>query len=103
MSTQTTAPNSINDIPSTYWGWVKYRYHEEDKEKFEKAKQAVLKWLNACPDEVIRQFVNQVWRFVDAYQLGLSGKAAEWAVRIQKGHSCPSESTMRALEKCREA
>jgi hypothetical protein len=81
-----------------YWGWVKYRYREEEKAKFEDAKAAALKWLNACPDEVIRRFINRSWRFMDAYRHGLKGKAAEWAVRKQKGHRCTSETAMLALE-----
>jgi hypothetical protein len=81
-----------------YWGWVKYRYREEEKKKFEQAKQAAIKWLNACPNEVIRRFINRAWRFMDAYRLGLTGKAADWAVKKQKGHRCASETAMAALE-----
>jgi hypothetical protein len=81
-----------------YSGWVKYRYREEEKENFEQAKQVAIKWLNACPDGVIRRFINLAWKFMDGYRLGLTGKAADWAVKTQKGHRCASETSMAALE-----
>ncbi|KAF7371742.1 hypothetical protein MVEN_00030700 [Mycena venus] len=82
-----------------YWGWCKYRYREIPKDgPFEKSKQAALKCLDACPTEVIRRFVNRSWRFMDAYRKGLSGKAADWAVKTQKGHRSVSEGAMVALE-----
>ncbi|KAI9568516.1 hypothetical protein HD554DRAFT_2204973 [Boletus coccyginus] len=49
---------------SPYWGWCKYCYRE----------------LDACPTDIIHQFINQSWHFMSAYRLGLTGKAAEWAV-----------------------
>jgi hypothetical protein len=36
-----------------YWGWAKYRYREVPKEGFAQAKELTMKWLDACPDEVI--------------------------------------------------
>ena len=36
-----------------YWGWCKYRYCEEDKKDFQAAKDAAVKYLNACPTDVI--------------------------------------------------
>lgn len=38
-----------------------------------------------CSLNVIRRFINRSWRFMDAYRVPLSGKAAAWAVRKQKG------------------
>ena len=73
-----------------YWGWCKYRYCEAEKKTFQDAKNAALLYLNACPTEVIRRFINQSWgdswHFMSAYRLGLTGRAAEWAVRKQKQH-----------------
>ncbi|THU75174.1 hypothetical protein K435DRAFT_556894, partial [Dendrothele bispora CBS 962.96] len=40
-----------------YWGWVKYRYREEDKPKFEDAKEVAARWLDACPLETICGFI----------------------------------------------
>jgi S-adenosylmethionine synthetase len=52
--------------------------------QFQDAKEAVQKYLSACPTEVIRRFINRSWRFVSAYQCGLIGRATAWAVRKQK-------------------
>jgi hypothetical protein len=50
-----------------YWGWCKYRYREVYKKRFQKAKRAVHKCLDACPVDVIHCFFNRSWRFMDAY------------------------------------
>ena len=57
-----------------------------------------LECLNACPVEVIRRFVNRSWRFMDAYRKGLTGKAAAWAVKKQKGHRAVSQHAYMQLE-----
>lgn len=82
-----------------YWGWVKYRYCEEDKKTFQDAKDVAIKYLNACPTEVLRRFINRSWRFMSAYRHGLTGFAATWAVWKQKGHRTISETAMKAMEK----
>ena len=50
------------------------------KKTFEDAKKAAFDALNSCPPDVIRRFMNQSWRFMEAYCIGLKGKAAAWAV-----------------------
>ncbi|KAF9258384.1 hypothetical protein L218DRAFT_1065369 [Marasmius fiardii PR-910] len=69
-----------------YWGWCKYHYREEPKSTFTTAKEVMIKWLDACPAEVIWKFINHSFRFMSAYRSGLTGKAAEWAVQKQWGH-----------------
>ena len=54
--------------------------------------------LDACPTEVIRRFINRSWQFMSAYRMGLTGKAAEWAVKKQKGHHQVSHSAMMSIE-----
>jgi hypothetical protein len=81
-----------------YWGWCKYRYREIPKKTFAEAKEAALECLNACPVDVIRRFVNRSWRFMDAYRKGLTGKAAAWAVKKQKGHRSVSQQAYMHLE-----
>lgn len=81
-----------------YWGWAKYRYREANKANFAEAKQAVQLYLNACPVDVIRRFINRSWRFMSAYRKGLTGKAAAWTVRKQRQHRAVSQSAMMALE-----
>jgi len=81
-----------------YWGWCKYRYREEDKKTFQEAKDAVRKYLEACPTEVICRFINRSWRFMSAYCLGLTGYAAAWAVKKQKQHRQVSQRAMMSVE-----
>ncbi|KIL56227.1 hypothetical protein M378DRAFT_50672, partial [Amanita muscaria Koide BX008] len=80
-----------------YWGWCKYRYREEGKKTFQDAKNAAIKYLNACPLDVIRRFINRSWRFMSAYRLGLTGKAADWVVQKQKQHRQVSQRAMMAI------
>ena len=62
------------------------------------AKDKAFEVLDACPQEVIQRFINWFWRFIDAYRNGLTGWAAAWVVRKQKGHWSVSEQAMKALE-----
>ena len=54
--------------------------------------------LNVCPVVVIRRFFNRSWRFMAAYRQGLTGKAAEWAVRKQKSHRKIGKGAMLLIE-----
>jgi len=69
-----------------YWGWVKYRYCKVPKKSFAEAKEVAQQYLDVCPTNVIRQFINCSWHFMSAYRKGLTGKAAVWAVRKQWQH-----------------
>jgi hypothetical protein len=87
-----------NAFNEQYWGWCKHRYREIFKEHFDAAKKVVHDCLNACPIDVIRRFFNRSWRFMDAYRRGLTGKAAEWAVRKQKSHRRVGQQAMASIE-----
>ena len=65
---------------------------------YSKGPDVALAALDACPVDVIRKFVNRSWRFMDAYRIPLSGKAAAWAVRKQKGHRTVSRTAMMHLD-----
>ena len=80
-----------------YWGWCKYRYREVEKKTFQDAKDAAKQYLEACPAEVIRRFINRSWRFMSAYRLGLTGHAAAWAVKKQKQHRQVSQRAMMSI------
>ena len=61
----------------------------------------LLKTLDSClgsPVDVIRKFINHSWRFMDAYQIPLSGKAVAWAVHKQNGHHTVSRTAMMHLD-----
>ena len=87
----------ITDPLCQYWGWCKYRYRETPKKTFAKAKKLALEKLNSCPVAVLRRFINCSWQFMSAYHLGLTGKAAIWAVRRQKQHHKVSQSAMMSI------
>ncbi|RXW24341.1 hypothetical protein EST38_g1508 [Candolleomyces aberdarensis] len=81
-----------------YWGWAKYRYRQMEKRTFEDAKKAAIQCLDACPADVIRRFINRSWRFTAAYEQGLTGQAAAWAVRKYKGHRTISNQALIRIE-----
>ncbi|KAF8231020.1 hypothetical protein L208DRAFT_1279210 [Tricholoma matsutake] len=47
---------------------------------------------------VIQQFINRSWWFMNAYQKGLTGNAAAWAVRKQKQHHQVSNMAMMSID-----
>ena len=65
-----------------YWGWYKHQYREIYKERFNEAKKAAYECFDACPVDVIWQFFNRSWQFMDAYQWHLTEKVAKWAVNV---------------------
>jgi len=66
--------------------------------KFEDTKRVACECLDACSENVIRQFFNCSWKFMDAYQIGLTGRAADWAVNRQKSHRRVGEQAMTSIE-----
>lgn len=88
----------IADALFKYWGWVKYRYCGVPKRNFAEAKEVAVKYLNACPTDVIQQFINRSWRFMSAYRKGLTGEAAAWAVRKQWQHRQVSNCAMMSID-----
>ncbi|KAF9507952.1 hypothetical protein BS47DRAFT_1366268 [Hydnum rufescens UP504] len=81
-----------------YWGYAKYCYWEVFKTSFAEAKEIAIQSLDACPIETIQHFINRSWCFMSAYCLGLTGKAAEWAVRKQKSHHSVAQHAMLAID-----
>ncbi|KAG2079194.1 hypothetical protein BDR04DRAFT_996686, partial [Suillus decipiens] len=53
---------------------------------------------DSCPIKVIWWFINQSYHFMSTYRIGLTGKAAEWAVCKQKQHCQVSQCAMMAIE-----
>ena len=54
--------------------------------------------INDNPNDQDRCFINRSWRFTSAYRWGLTGRAAEWVVKKQRG--CPSVSEEAYRAKC---
>ncbi|KAF9504621.1 hypothetical protein BS47DRAFT_1374374 [Hydnum rufescens UP504] len=68
------------------------------KPTFANAKEVAIQSLDSCPIETICWFINWSWHFMSAYHLGLTGKAAEWAVRKQKSHHSVAKHVMLAID-----
>jgi len=81
-----------------YWGWCKQQYRDVSKDRLDVAKRVTHECLDKCPVEVIRRFFNKSWRFMSAYHAGLTGKAAEWAVRKQKLHRRVGPEAMMSVD-----
>ena len=85
--------------PMTITKWCKYHYHKVLEKTFQDAKDAVKKYLEACPAEVIhRSTVNFSWHFMSAYWLGLTGNAAAWAAKKQWQYQQVSQRVMMSIE-----
>jgi len=54
--------------------------------------------LDACTINIMRRFVNRLYRFIDAYYKGLSVKAVAWCVKKQKRYKVILEAIMQAFE-----
>ncbi|KAJ8462477.1 hypothetical protein ONZ51_g10884 [Trametes cubensis] len=69
-----------------YWGWSKNYFRERSNGNFARAKKLVQEALDACPLLTIRRFFRRAFRYVSVYRLGVTGIAAEFAVRKFKSH-----------------
>jgi hypothetical protein len=56
--------------------YSKGRYRQVKKTSFEHVKKEVIIALDACNINIMRRFVNRLYKFIDAYRKGLSAKAA---------------------------
>ena len=65
---------------------------------FAAGKEAAIRYLDTCPVDVIRHFINRSWHSMSVYQMGLTGSAAEWAVRKFRLHGAISAAALDALE-----
>ena len=61
-------------------------------------KEIAWKYLDACPVDVIKKFINRTWCFMDTYHKGLTGKALLWAIWKFRQHWCISEDALKAFE-----
>jgi methionyl-tRNA synthetase len=69
-----------------------------EKKTFKDAKEAMQRFLEECPKEVIQHFINRSWQFMSAYCKGLTGAAAAWAVCKQKQHRAINQTVMMAID-----
>lgn len=81
-----------------FWGFAKGRYRQVKKSSFAMAQEEAVKALDSCTQDTMRRFCNRTFRFLDAYDRGLSAKAAAWCVKKQKGHRSISEAVMKEFD-----
>ncbi|KAG2340211.1 hypothetical protein BDR05DRAFT_977477 [Suillus weaverae] len=69
------------------WGFMKWLYQMKDRSSSEEVlKCNVIESLDAIPMESMRCFTMRSARFIDAYQKGLNGTQAAWAIKKYCGH-----------------
>ena len=54
--------------------------------------------LVSVPTTTIRKFARKSWRYMDAYDKGLEGRTAEWAVSKYKSHRRLSKNIEKLME-----
>ena len=81
-----------------YQGYSKSRYRQVKKTSFDYVKKEVVIALNACIIDIMRRFVNKLYKFIDAYRKGLSVKAAAQYIKKQKRYRVISKAAMQAFE-----
>ena len=61
-------------------------------------RQTIIEAFNSISLEQIRSFARLSFRWMDAYRHGLTGKAAEYAVRRHKKHRTINEDIMNHVD-----
>ncbi|CAG8646640.1 4909_t:CDS:2, partial [Paraglomus occultum] len=69
-----------------YWGYAKRETRRRCSYKYDDLVKVIPEVLNSIPITTIRKFARKSWRYMDAYDKGLEGRMAEWAVKKYKSH-----------------
>src|SRR5947209_5345460 len=80
-----------------YWGFVKRETRRSCSYNYADLLRKVPETLVSVPVTIIRKFARKSWRYMDAYDKGLEGRAAEWAVNKFKSHRRIPENIERAI------
>lgn len=81
-----------------YWGYVKRETRKLCKYNYTDLLQQVPKALVSVPVSKIRKFARKSWRYMDAYNRGLEGRIAEWAVNKYKTHRRLPENVEKQID-----
>jgi hypothetical protein len=81
-----------------YWGWSKRYFRERSTGNFQKGCSLVQESLQACPLATIQRFFHRAQRYMSVYRLGVSGVAAEYAVRKYKSHRAVRQKDLDVAE-----
>jgi hypothetical protein len=81
-----------------YWGFVKRETRRMCSYNFADLMRKVPEVLVGVPITTIRKFARKSWRYMDAYNKGLEGRTAEWAVNKYKSHRRLPENIERLMD-----
>ena len=81
-----------------YWGFTKRETRRLCNYNFNDLLVQVPEVLINVPVSTIRKFARKSWRYMDAYNKGLEGRTAEWAVSKYKSHRRLPENIERIME-----
>jgi hypothetical protein len=81
-----------------YWGFVKRETRWICSYNFSELLIQVPDVLISVPVTTIRKFARKSWRYMDAYNKGLEGRTAEWAVNKYKSHRRLPENIERIMD-----
>ena len=74
------------------WGFSKRIIGEEGPFKINELEKMIDEILDDVPISTIKKYFLKTWRFIEAYEKGVTGPVAEWAVKKYKKHRVlPSE------------
>ena len=77
-----------------YWGAAKKYAREHCQYNLRSLRNVVPAALNSVPLGTIRAYARLSFRWMDAYCHGLTGRAAEYAVKNHKAHRTINEEIM---------
>ena len=81
-----------------YWGFAKWETRWLCSYNFADLLIQVSKVLISVPVTTIRKFARKSWRYMDAYNKGLEGRTAEWAISKYKSHRRLPENIERIMD-----
>ena len=81
-----------------YWGFLKWVTRQSCNYNYKDLLKEIPKVLTSVPITTIRKFSRKSWRYMDAYDKGLEGRTAEWAVSKFKSHRRLPENIERMIE-----
>jgi hypothetical protein len=81
-----------------YWGFLKRETRRLCNYNYTRLLNQIPEVLNSVPITTVRKFARKSWRYMDAYDKGLEGRVAEWAVSKFKSHRRLPENIERIIE-----
>ena len=81
-----------------YWGFAKWKTRRLCNYNYNDLLLQVPEVLISVPVTTIYKFARKSWRYMDAYNKGLEGRTAEWAVSKYKSHHWLPDNIERIMD-----